>query len=152
MHRSWEKLSDFSGLVQRVWFDRARSFPLNLSGLTLLVSTQHTGVIARSILMRGQQAGRGWGHAEGTVLGAFWHKVVREGRQCRPWFSQGSSLSLPGSACPSVGQPLSKNGHLKGPQMGHLSQALAPCRSPFASCHPRVRVSELAVFPKPNPH
>ena len=122
---------------------RLISFPLNLLGVLLLVSTQHTGVVACNTLTRGVSRLADGGDMQRRRRGNCYGHTLVQGRSGKV---DGAGPPLTGSA--GVGLPRLRPTPLQGGAFGSpraMDRARepgpGPCRTPCSYCHPRARGS-----------
>lgn len=137
-----QKLCDMSCSVGPVE-TRLISFPLNLLGVSLLVSTQHTGVVARNTLTRvGSRLAEG-GDMHRRRGGNCYVYTLVQGRSGKV---DGAGPPLTGSAgvsLPRLGPTLLQGGALGSPRAKCRAgqPGFGPYRTPCSYCHPRTRGS-----------
>ena len=122
---------------------RLISFPLNLLGVSLLVSTQHTGVVACNTLTRGGSRLAEGGDMHRRRRGNCYGYTLVQGRSGKV---DGAGPPLTGSAgvsLPRLGPTLLQGGSFGSPRaMCRAGQpGSGPCRTPCSYCHPRTRGS-----------
>ena len=157
MRAQWRE-SGLSETVQYILFSWASGnpadfFPLeSVWCLVVSINTAHWGRCLQHPDKRGQQAGRGRGHAEATQGKLLWAHVgtgaVREGRWCRTT----SHRLCWGWPPPTEANPTPRRGIWK-PQ-GHgqgRSARLWPLQDPLLILSPKGQ-GEWAAFPESAPH